>query len=103
MLNQVDGVVIDGDSPPFVLLGMSALNRNRDEARWQQRDAHQKILSQQFVPFSQRIRRVIMDGLEVLAAAACCASLTWRGQVSLHRNIESICRFLIALDKRVSE
>jgi aspartyl protease family protein len=26
-LNQVDGVVIDGDSPPFVLLGMSALNR----------------------------------------------------------------------------
>jgi len=27
MLNQVDGVVIDGDSPPFVLLGMSALNR----------------------------------------------------------------------------
>lgn len=26
-LNQVDGVVIDGDAPPFVLLGMSALNR----------------------------------------------------------------------------
>lgn len=27
ILNQVEGVVIDGDSPPFVLLGMSALNR----------------------------------------------------------------------------
>ena len=26
-LNQVDGTVIDGDSPPIVLLGMSALNR----------------------------------------------------------------------------
>lgn len=26
-LNQVEGVVIDGDSPPMVLLGMSALNR----------------------------------------------------------------------------
>lgn len=27
ILNQVEGVVIDGDSPPMVLLGMSALNR----------------------------------------------------------------------------
>lgn len=26
-LNQVEGTVIDGDSPPMVLLGMSALNR----------------------------------------------------------------------------
>ncbi len=26
-LNQVEGMVIDGDSPPMVLLGMSALNR----------------------------------------------------------------------------
>ncbi|CAG0972040.1 hypothetical protein MTYP_01287 [Methylophilaceae bacterium] len=27
VLNQVDGVVVEGDSPPMVLLGMSALNR----------------------------------------------------------------------------
>ena len=27
VLNQVDAVVLDGGSPPFVLLGMSALNR----------------------------------------------------------------------------
>ena len=26
-LNQVEGTVIDGDSPSIVLLGMSALNR----------------------------------------------------------------------------
>jgi aspartyl protease family protein len=27
VLNQVEGNVIDGDSPPFVLMGMSALIR----------------------------------------------------------------------------